>query len=142
MTRIELPFNFKVRPFLLAQVFVVALGAAVGGVLRFLISTAFAQRVGVGLPYGTFFINVTGSFLIGLVAQLAVTRAFGVGPMVRTFATVGVLGGYTTFSSFALEGVNLTVEGAPLETAAYYSLSVVFGFLAAYLGGALGRLAG
>lgn len=121
---------------------IVALGAAIGGVLRFLVSAAFAQRFGVGLPFGTFFINVTGSFFIGLVAQLALTRAFGVGPMFRTFAAVGILGGYTTFSSFALEGVNLAADGAPLETFAYYALSVAFGFSAAYIGSALGRLAG
>lgn len=127
---------------MLLQVVAVALGAAIGGVLRFLISTAFAQRFGAGLPYGTFFINISGSFFIGLIAQLAVTRALGVGPMVRTFAAVGVLGGYTTFSSMALEGVNLAAEGAPLESATYYILSITFGFVAAYLGGVLGRFAG
>jgi CrcB protein len=125
-----------------AQIVVVAVGAAVGGVLRFIVANAFVQRFGAGFPYGTLFINVTGSFCIGLIAQLAVTRTFGVSPLLKVFAMVGVLGGYTTFSSFALESVTLTAEGAPALAAAYMAASVSLGFCAAYAGGLLGRLAG
>ena len=75
----------------------VAAGAAIGGVLRYVVGQLFLQRFGPGFPYGTLFINVSGSFLIGIVAQLALTRAFGITPLVRLLLATGILGGYTTF---------------------------------------------
>lgn len=125
-----------------AQIIAVAVGAAVGGILRFVVGNIFLQRMGPGFPYGTLFINVVGSLLIGIVAELAATRAFGMSPLVRVFAATGVLGGFTTFSTFALDTVALGAEGAPLAGLGYAGASVMLGFLACYVGTVIGRLAG
>lgn len=118
----------------------VAVGAAIGGVLRYLIGQIFLQRFGPGFPYGTLFINVSGSFFIGIVAQFALTRAFGVAPLVRFFLATGVLGGYTTFSTFSLEALTLLESGA-VPALIYTAASIVLGFGGAALGIVLTRLA-
>ena len=119
----------------------VAIGGAIGSVLRYLVGSAFLQRFGPGFPWGTFVINVTGSFLIGALAQFALMRSFGVTPMVRIFAATGVLGGYTTFSTFSLDTVVLVGDGAAPVALAYAAGSVICGLFAAYLGQALARIA-
>ncbi len=119
----------------------VGVGGAIGAVLRYLVGSAFLQRFGPGFPWGTFFINVTGSFLIGVVAQLAFTRSFGITPTVRAFAATGVLGGYTTFSTFSLDSVVLVGDGAAPLALAYAAGSVVSGIIAAYFGQVVARLA-
>jgi CrcB protein len=119
----------------------VALGGSIGAALRFIVGQLALQRFGPGFPWGTAFINISGSFLIGLVAQLAVTRAFGMTPTLRLFAVTGVLGGYTTFSAFSLETLTLFGEGAPLVAALYAGGSVAIGVLAAFAGVILGRIA-
>ncbi len=118
----------------------VAIGAALGGVARYVIGQVFAQRFGPGFPYGTLFINVTGSFLIGVVAELATSRAFGVTPLVRIFAATGILGGYTTFSAFSLDSLVLVTDGAAFLAALYAAGSVVLGLVAAYAGLILARI--
>jgi len=119
---------------------VVAAGAAIGGLLRYVVGQLFVQRFGPGFPYGTLFINVSGSFLIGIIIELSVTRALGVTPTFRAFAATGILGGYTTFSTFALESVNLLEQGWYLS-ALYACGSVVFGLFGAGLGAACARIA-
>ena len=119
----------------------VAVGAAVGGVLRYLVTLLFTQRFGPGFPYGTLFINVSGSFLIGVVVELAQTRAVGVTPLVRLLLATGVLGGYTTFSSFSYETFTLGTEGAPLLSLLYAVGSVVLGVTGFFAGTVLARLA-
>lgn len=111
----------------------VAIGAAIGGVLRYVIGQLFLQRFGPGFPYGTLFINVSGSFLIGIVAQLALTRAFGMTPLLRLLLATGVLGGYTTFSTFSLDALTL-LESGMLPALMYTLASVVLGFAGAALG--------
>jgi CrcB protein len=119
----------------------VAVGAAIGGAARYIVGQIFAQKFGPGFPYGTLFINVTGSFLIGVVAELATTRAFGMTPLVRMFAATGILGGYTTFSTFSFETVLLLSDGAALVAALYAAGSVALGAVAAYAGLVLARVA-
>jgi fluoride exporter len=118
----------------------VAIGAAIGGVLRYVIGQLFLQRFGPGFPYGTLFINVSGSFLIGIVAQLALTRALGMTPLLRLLLATGVLGGYTTFSTFSLDALTL-LESGMLPALMYTLASVVLGFGGAALGIILTRLA-
>ena len=121
-------------------VFAVAIGAAIGGVARYVVGQIFAQRFGPGFPYGTLFINVTGSFLIGVVAELATSRAFGMTPLIRVFAATGLLGGYTTFSAFSLDALVLVSDGAALLAALYAAGSVALGVIAAYAGLVLARI--
>lgn len=118
----------------------VAVGAAVGGVLRYVIGQWFLQRFGPGFPYGTLFINVSGSFCIGIVAQLALTRALGMTPLLRLLLATGVLGGYTTFSTFSLEALTLLESGA-VPALIYTIGSVVLGFGGAALGIVIARVA-
>jgi fluoride exporter len=121
-------------------VLAVAIGAAIGGVLRYVIGQVFLQRFGPGFPYGTLFINVTGSFAIGVIAQLALTRALGVSPLVRILLATGICGGYTTFSSFSLELFNLSESGLLLPLL-YAFASVALGFGASVAGIVLVRVA-
>jgi CrcB protein len=117
----------------------VFLGGGLGSVARYLVTFAVAQRIGPGFPWWTFAINISGSFAIGVVAELYLTRTFGMTTEVRTFFMVGVLGGYTTFSSFALETLGLAREGAPGLAVTYAAGSIVAGVVAALLGIALAR---
>ena len=116
------------------NILAVATGGAIGSVLRYAVGFAFVQRFGPGFPWGTLFINVTGSLLIGIIAELSTTRAFGISPVLRVLLAVGVLGGYTTFSTFALDALTLTAERAQLLALAYVLGSVVFSILAAFAG--------
>lgn len=118
----------------------VALGGALGSVLRYFVTAAMVQRAGAGFPYGTLVVNVTGCLLIGAIAELMQTRVVGAGPWVRTFLVVGVLGGYTTFSSYAYETLTLTAERAAGVALFYAAGSVVLGVAAAYAGTVLVRL--
>lgn len=83
-------------------------GGGLGASARYWLSVLIADRVGAGFPWSTFCINVTGSFLIGLL--ITFVNSPGAGTGWRLFVVVGVLGGYTTFSSFSLETVNLLRE--------------------------------
>lgn len=119
----------------------VGIGGGIGAILRYVIGSVFVQRFGPGFPWGTFFINVTGSFLIGIIAQFALTRSFGVTPTVRIFAATGILGGYTTFSTFSLDTIVLVGDGAAPLAGMYVAGSVICGVLAAYAGQVVARLA-
>lgn len=127
------------RPALLTYL-AVGIGAGLGGVCRYAITAAFVARFGPGLPLGTFVINVSGSFLIGLISECAQTRTFGIDPLARVGLTAGLLGGYTTFSSFTFEAQTLAGEGAWGTSFVYVVSSVVLGVAACYAGIFVGRL--
>jgi CrcB protein len=113
----------------------IALGSAIGGVARFWCSGFVAQRVGEFFPWGTLTVNVVGSFLIGFLAALGEPDGrWYVGPEARQFLMIGVLGGFTTFSSFSLQTLNLLRDGEWLYAAANIALSVVVCLLAVWLG--------
>ncbi len=117
----------------------VAVGAAFGGVLRYLISLWTVTRFGAGTGWiATGAINVSGSFLIGIVAECALQGV--VSPAMRVFLATGILGGYTTFSSYALE-IALAAPGSSAAAALYAAGSVIAGVVAALAGGGLARLA-
>ncbi len=118
----------------------VASGGALGSVLRFFVGNWFLQRVGPGFPWGTLTINVSGSFVIGLLLQVGQTR-IGLNPYARLFLATGVLGGYTTFSAFAYETYVLSRDAFTLQSLWYGFGSVVAGVIAAYLGVVLARAA-
>ena len=94
-------------------VFWVALGGALGSVARYACSVGAVRWLGPSFPWGTLFVNVTGSFTIGLLAALVASDGRPLlGADARAFLLVGVLGGFTTFSSFSLETLNLARSGA------------------------------
>jgi len=112
----------------------VAAGGALGSVLRYVVSVMVNQRIAPGFPWATLFINLAGSFAIGVIVELALTRATSIGPELRLFAAVGILGGFTTFSTFSLELVGLVGERAFVPALAYALGSVVLGFVLAFTG--------
>lgn len=125
----------------LKSVLTVAFGGGLGAAARYIVNYMVVQRLGPGFPFGTLLINVTGSLLIGIIAELAATRTFGMPSSARLFLAVGVLGGYTTFSTFALDTVTLVGDRA-FAMATFYALgSVLLGVLAAFAGQVLVRFA-
>ncbi len=118
---------------LLFAIAATAAGGALGSVLRLLVSTWFATRLVTGFPWGTFAVNVSGAFVVGIVLQLAATRT-GFSPYLRVFLTTGFLGGYTTFSAFAYETYGLSAEGLTGQSLAYAAGSVLAGVAAVYAG--------
>lgn len=102
---------------------VVFLGAGVGGMLRHMMNLAVARMVGTGFPFGTFAINVTGSFVMGLFTAWFALRT-DPGQSWRLFLTTGLLGGYTTFSAFSLDA-GLLIERGALGAACLYVLGSV-----------------
>ena len=119
----------------------VALGSALGGVGRYWLSGLLARSIGEVFPWGTVFVNVTGSFVIGFVAFL--TAADGrliVHPDVRIFILVGLCGGYTTFSSFSLQTLMLLRDGDVVRAGLNIAGSVVLCLGAVWLGAVAGLL--
>ena len=123
----------------LRSLMAVGLGGAVGSVLRYVVTFLFVQRFGSGFPWSTVFINVSGSLLIGIVAELSLTRALGITPFFRLVLAVGVLGGYTTFSTFSFETLLLVNEGARYLALFYAAGSVILGIIAAFMGMLIAR---
>jgi CrcB protein len=125
----------------------VMLGSALGGVARFWLSGLAAHGIGETFPIGTLIVNVTGSFVIGFFAVLTGPdgRAF-VGTDARQFVMTGICGGYTTFSSFSLQTLNLARDSEWLLAGANVVLSFVLCLVAVWLGavaaGAVNRLKG
>ena len=115
--------------------FLIAVGGAVGSVARFFLSGLLANSMGATFPWGTLFVNVTGSFAIGFVATLTGPegRIFASGNT-RQFVMTGIFGGYTTFSSFSLQTLNLADEGEWLQAGGNVVLSVVSCLVAVWLG--------
>jgi CrcB protein len=120
------------------QFLAVGLGAVIGANLRLLVNIWAVERWGTAFPYGTFIINVSGAFVIGVFLALIADR-FDVHPLWRLFFATGVLGGYTTFSSYAWEAFALAEDGALLRAAVYVVGSNVLGLAGVWLGAALGR---
>lgn len=119
--------------------FAVLAGGGIGSLLRYLITFGMMQRLGPGFPWWTFFINITGSIVIGIVYELTQTRVFPGTPLVRLFLMTGVLGGYTTFSTFSLETLQLASDRAFLLALVYAAGSVAAGVAGAYSGVILAR---
>ncbi|MBK3776016.1 fluoride efflux transporter CrcB [Azospirillum sp. YIM DDC1] len=113
----------------------VALGGAIGSVLRFWCSGAIAGLFGQTFPWGTLVVNIAGSFVIGFTATLTGPdgRLF-VPSDARSFVMVGVCGGYTTFSSFSLQTLNLAQDGEWLLAGGNVLLSVTLCMIAVWLG--------
>lgn len=104
----------------------VAIGSALGGVGRYTAAMAVARLTGAQFPWGTILINIVGSFIIGLVATMTAAGArFAAPPGLRLFIMVGFCGGFTTFSSFSLQTLELLRDGHNGEALGNIALSVV-----------------
>ena len=116
----------------------IALGGALGSVLRYLMANAVQSFSGRQFPLGTLTVNITGSLLIGLLYVWLLERAPAAAP-VRAFWMVGVLGGFTTFSSFSMETFNLVAQAEYGRALANIALSVVLCIGATWVGVLVGR---
>jgi fluoride exporter len=113
----------------------IGLGSALGGAGRFWCSGLVARRFGETFPWGTLIVNIVGSFIIGFVNGLTTSGARGITHSpARDFLMAGMCGGYTTFSAFSLQTLNLLQEGRSLHAATYVSGSVLACLLAVWLG--------
>ena len=108
-------------------------GGAVGCLTRFVVGTAIVARLGGRFPYGTVFINITGSFLIGFAMTFLTERSY-LSPNWRFLIVVGFLGGYTTFSSFQWETLNLMKDGSRWLGFLNGFGSLIVGYAAVWLG--------
>jgi len=116
----------------------VGLGGALGSILRFWVGGFIGERMGARFPYGTFIVNCTGSFLIGLVVTLLAEKGHW-NPNWRHLIPIGFIGGYTTFSTFELETFRSFQDGEILMASLNMLLSVVVGFFSVWLGVITGR---
>ena len=126
----------------MAQYIFVFLGGGIGAVCRYLATSLFAVRFGTAFPYGTLFVNVSGSFLMGVLMGLLPLFPFGdkyLPENLRLLLGVGFLGGFTTFSSFSMETLNLLQEPHTLSALANIFMSVALGITAAWAGISLVR---
>jgi CrcB protein len=124
-----------IQPYILVFV-----GAGLGGVLRHTLNLAVGRLLGTGFPWATAFINVSGSFTMGFfIGWLAFKAGAGWTQSARLFVATGVLGGYTTFSSFSLESILLLERGEAGAAAAYVGGSVLLGIVGLWGGLSLAR---
>lgn len=118
----------------------VAAGGALGSVARFWLAAAMTALTGPRFPWGTLLINILGSFIIGLVAALTLAPArLPMPPDMRVFLMVGVCGGFTTFSAFSLQTLELLQSGEILSALGYIVGSVLFCLAAVWFGWFVGR---
>jgi fluoride exporter len=115
----------------------IAVGSAAGGVLRYLLGGVIQRAAGGTFPLGTLIINITGSFLLGFLYRYSADSA-AISAELRTMLTIGLCGGYTTFSSFSFESVRLLEDGQVGRAMVYVGLSVIL----CLAGTALGIMAG
>jgi fluoride exporter len=121
---------------------VMAVGVAgfIGAIARYGIDGLIVQKSGGSFPWGTFLINISGSFVLGLLFAVLVEGRVAVAPWIRTASTVGLVGAYTTFSTLTLETFRLVEDGSYFLASANAVGSLTLGLVAVYLGVVVGRM--
>ncbi len=117
----------------------VSLGGAVGTGARYLVAGWAQKALGAGFPYGTFAVNLVGSFLLGLLMVIGISSE-SISPTLRIAITTGAMGGFTTYSTFSYETMRYVQEGAYGLAALNVGLTVVVCLVASFAGVAVGRL--
>lgn len=124
---------------MIKEIMAVGLGSCVGGIARYVVSRIVQTASGSLFPWGTFTVNVTGCFIIGILYGL-LDRHVAISDGMRLFLTVGFCGGFTTFSTFMHENTLLFGARNLTMVAAYASLSLFAGFLCLYAGRFLAKI--
>jgi CrcB protein len=123
---------------MIRDILLVGAGSAIGGILRLLIGKTIMQFFQYPFPLGTFIVNISGSFLIGLLYALY-GKSGNLSPAALLFLATGVCGGFTTFSAFSYENLILLKSGNFLMALVYIAGSIVIGLLAVFAGYAIGK---
>jgi fluoride exporter len=123
----------------MSKYLVVGIGRFLGAIARFWLGGYVSSKMGTRLPYGTFLINCSGSFLIGFIITILAERAHW-SPNWRYLIPIGFIGAYTTFSTFEYETFRVIQDGELLIAFLNVVLSVLVGFIAVWLGAIVGRL--
>lgn len=118
---------------MLNNIILIFIGGGLGSVLRFIVSSNIAEKVSSGIPWGTFAVNVIGSFLLGSIIGLAHKMELASSQYLVLF-TIGFCGGFTTFSTFAYENILAVKSGQFLVAILYTAISIVVGLIAAFAG--------
>lgn len=118
---------------MLKNLVIVAIGGGVGSALRYLLQETLHKQLDNFEPYGTFVVNILGCLLLGLLAGYAEQEKL-INSSLNLLLISGFCGGFTTFSTFALQGNTLFISSKPVQAILYIGLSVVLGLLAAYFG--------
>ncbi|MFT6872782.1 MAG: CrcB protein [Roseivirga sp.] len=118
---------------MLKNLLIVAIGGGVGSALRYLLQETLHKQIDNFEPYGTFVVNILGCLLLGLLAGYAEQEKL-INSSLNLLLISGFCGGFTTFSTFALQGNTLFISSKPVQAILYIGLSVVVGLLAAYFG--------
>lgn len=122
----------------MSNILLVAVGGAIGSVARYLVGLWATRLAGPNFPWGTLTVNVVGAFAIGLLVEM-VARRFDASTEIRAFIVTGILGGFTTWSSFTLDTMVLFERGEIGLSALYLLASLLVSFAAIFAGLALGR---
>ncbi|MCF6355903.1 MAG: fluoride efflux transporter CrcB [Candidatus Polarisedimenticolaceae bacterium] len=122
----------------MTQILAIAVGGAIGAVMRYWVSTGVYDLLGRGFPYGTLVVNVVGSLLMGLLYVLLLER-MALSPELRAALLIGVLGAFTTFSTFSIETLNLIEQADFVKAGLNVLISVVACVGAAWVGLIIGR---
>ena len=121
------------------ELLLIGIGGGIGSIFRFLLSKALQSIAPFAFPVGTLFVNVSGSFLIGFLSLLMFNRFAIYSFEFRALILIGLLGGFTTFSTFSLEAIDLWESGERAKMIIYLLTSLVLGLCATYGGIILGR---
>lgn len=121
------------------EIILVGIGGAIGAICRFLLSRIIQLFSGFTFPYGTLVVNIIGSFLITFLSVVLIDRVGEWSAELRALLLIGLLGGFTTFSSFSYEVVDLWESGQGIKVALYLLLSIVLCIGGAFGGLAIGR---
>lgn len=117
----------------------IAVGGAIGAIVRYLVAASIQSRVPSAFPWGTFVVNLTGCFIMGVVSTILAERV-NIGESWGLLVPVGFIGAYTTFSTFELETYRAVTQGAALIGGANVVASVAAGYVALWLGVVIGRI--
>jgi CrcB protein len=121
------------------QLLLIGLGSAIGGMSRYLLSNSVYNLISKDFPYGTLSVNMLGSFFIGVISTILMDRFEGLAVPLRALLIIGFLGGFTTFSSFSMETLNLLEGGEIFRAILNVVLSLVLCLLLTGMGVLLAR---
>ncbi|MBN2425191.1 MAG: fluoride efflux transporter CrcB [Calditrichaceae bacterium] len=123
------------------NIFAIGIGGFIGAVLRYLFTGWIYRLAGTSLPWGTLVVNVAGSFILGFFLVFEMTR-LTLSPALRNFVAIGILGAFTTFSTFSYEAVNLIQDQLYMKALFYILLNVIISIIAVWFGMVTARIMG